>query len=57
MSVRFAPTAAAAIVVISASRSAVTLKPSHAPTRAPPTAAAKPIDFVRADQSRRTQAK
>ena len=34
----------------------VALNPSHAPTRAPPMAAAKPAVLVFADQSRCTQA-
>ena len=50
MSVRFAPAAAATIVVTRAIRPSVTLTPSQAPTSAPPMAAAKPVPFVEADQ-------
>jgi hypothetical protein len=48
---RFALTAAPTIVVTRATSPSVALNPSHAPTRAPPAAAAKPVALVVADKS------
>jgi hypothetical protein len=53
---KFAAAAAPAIVVKTASRSAVAWKPSHPPTIADRSAPARPTRFVSAGQSRCNQA-
>ena len=49
-------TAAPTIAVKRPKNPSVALNPSHAPTRAPPAAAANPVAFVLGDQPRCTQA-
>src|SRR5262245_30617410 len=56
MSVRFAPRAAPTIAVTGASNPSAALKPSHAPTKAPPAAPVNPTVLTPAGQSRWTQA-